>query len=419
MGMSSEERNRAIDQYSTLVNLIAEKKLDYSRNALDNDFKAFKFKSWLENNKLIFAIVVVIAAPFTIGLSFLVFALSLSMSSKAHKGYVNYLKLIREINDNNFTVEKNHQVNSDLKNHELEPPNLSELRKTTQQIEVSKFNGDKTLDNDAYKIFLSKKYNIKKNDLFNKFEVNDTKLFDTLDEALLFAFNEELNLFNAQDNEVKTSYKDELLLLNNLDLAEAHEDRQISSRDEFNKKVSDAFIETKLVIEHKDKTVGKSSYRVVIFMIILVAVIALLVYGVFYNNHQTLNQAVPTQPSAAASSNSNNNQISAQLKEEIGITMAECSGWYLSAFIILSKIPDGMDSAVRNNDLGLMTMDFAKKIIGVARADQISSSPMRQTNQAMEQGTIDQWIQTVGQKTDNCQAYLENNQPQIKLALDN
>jgi hypothetical protein len=120
-----------------------------------------------------------------------------------------------------------------------------------------------------------------------------------------------------------------------------------------------------------------------------------------------------------ASSNSNNNQISAQLKEEIGITMAECSGWYISAFIILSKIPDGMDSATRNNELGLMTMDFAKKMIGGARADQISSSPMRQTNQAMKQGTIDQWIQTVGQKTDNCQAYLQNNQPQIKLALDN
>jgi uncharacterized membrane protein YhaH (DUF805 family) len=53
------------------------------------------------------------------------------------------------------------------------------------------FDGDRILTNDAYKIFLSKKYNIKKNDLFNKFEVNNTKLFDTLDDALLYALNEE------------------------------------------------------------------------------------------------------------------------------------------------------------------------------------------------------------------------------------
>ena len=91
------------------------------------------------------------------------------------------------------------------------------------------FNGDKNLDNDAYKIFLSKKYNIKRNDLFNKFEVNNSKLFDTLDDALLFAFNEELEISNNQDkllkfkfnDELKTSnYQDQLLNLENLTPAE-------------------------------------------------------------------------------------------------------------------------------------------------------------------------------------------------------
>lgn len=56
---------------------------------------------------------------------------------------------------------------------------------------IDEFSGEKFLTNDAFKIFLSKKYNIKKNDLFNKFGVNDTILFDTLDQALLHAFNEE------------------------------------------------------------------------------------------------------------------------------------------------------------------------------------------------------------------------------------
>ena len=77
----------------------------------------------------------------------------------------------------------------------------------------------------------------------------------------------------------------------------------------------------------------------------------------------------------------------AQTNEQIGIKMAECTGWYLSAFTILSKFPGKLEDAKQQKDLGLMTLGFAKKLIGEARTDQISSLPMKQTNQAMKQDT--------------------------------
>jgi hypothetical protein len=101
----------------------------------------------------------------------------------------------------------------DKSNQSIQPSSDSPMKHVINHPQKNDlvFNGDKNLDNDAYKIFLSKKYNIKRNDLFNKFEVNNSKLFDTLDDALLFAFNEEFKLFDEQD---------ELLKLDNLTQAE-------------------------------------------------------------------------------------------------------------------------------------------------------------------------------------------------------
>jgi len=107
----------------------------------------------------------------------------------------------------------------------------------------------------------------------------------------------------------------------------------------------------------------------------------------------------------------------AQTNEQIGVMMAECSGWYLSAYIILLKVPGNSDAATVKKDLGLMTGDFAKKLIGGSRADQIGSIPMRQTNQSVKDGTINQWINTVAQKTQSCETYLKKYQPQIGKAL--
>ena len=45
---------------------------------------------------------------------------------------------------------------------------------------------ERDLNSDAYKLYLGKKYEIQRNDLFQKFECKE-KLFESLDEALAFA----------------------------------------------------------------------------------------------------------------------------------------------------------------------------------------------------------------------------------------
>lgn len=107
------------------------------------------------------------------------------------------------------------KIKSEILNLPSSNVNISRINTKTQNQSINnslpEFNGAMDLQNDAYKIFLSKKYNIQKNNLFNKFEVDNTKLFDTLDEALLFAFNEEQRVLNNPNA---------LSELDNLDLAE-------------------------------------------------------------------------------------------------------------------------------------------------------------------------------------------------------
>ncbi|QWD08408.1 hypothetical protein G6716_04895 [Polynucleobacter paneuropaeus] len=54
----------------------------------------------------------------------------------------------------------------------------------------STFSGEPLLTNDAYKIFLTNKYGIQKNDALGKYIIQE-KLFDSIDEALKFAANAE------------------------------------------------------------------------------------------------------------------------------------------------------------------------------------------------------------------------------------
>lgn len=68
------------------------------------------------------------------------------------------------------------EVNNEIR------PNVSVKDLTPPKIAVEK----KTLDNDAYKIFLVKKYKIEHNTVLNKYIVDDA-LFDTVDEALAAA----------------------------------------------------------------------------------------------------------------------------------------------------------------------------------------------------------------------------------------
>ncbi len=54
------------------------------------------------------------------------------------------------------------------------------------QEKQEKFDGTKDINDDRYKIFLTKKYAIEKNDVLNKFICNE-KLFGTVEEALNYA----------------------------------------------------------------------------------------------------------------------------------------------------------------------------------------------------------------------------------------
>ena len=61
------------------------------------------------------------------------------------------------------------------------------------------------LTSDAYKIWLGKTYNIVKNELFEKYEC-DEKLFDTLDEALVYA-----DSLDAEKREQEQQLSEELI----------------------------------------------------------------------------------------------------------------------------------------------------------------------------------------------------------------
>ena len=64
-------------------------------------------------------------------------------------------------------------------------PRKESANKQTQVVAVTK-RPERNLDNDDYKIWLGKTYNIQKNELFEKFECEE-QLFESLEEALIFA----------------------------------------------------------------------------------------------------------------------------------------------------------------------------------------------------------------------------------------
>lgn len=62
------------------------------------------------------------------------------------------------------------------------------LKPAVEEVVVEEvgFDGNRDLNNDAYKLFLSKKYDIQKNDVFGKF-VCQEQMYPTIEEALIFA----------------------------------------------------------------------------------------------------------------------------------------------------------------------------------------------------------------------------------------
>ena len=137
----------------------------------------------------------------------------------------------------------------------------------------SDFSGEKTLDNDAFKLFLSKKYKIKKNDLLNKFEVNNSSLFDTFDDALLFALDQECNI---TENKV------------------------------------DLLFDQKLNIDSNNKIEEKSKYHSIPFLILfgVIALIPIIIAFISYEDRSKLEKsAVSIKPSFECSEAKNSTEL--------------------------------------------------------------------------------------------------------------
>jgi hypothetical protein len=82
------------------------------------------------------------------------------------------------------------KLNSDADEEELKT--LLNMKSSTTTPNKN-FLGEKSLGNDSYKLFLSKKYGINKNEVFEKY-VSQEKLFDSIEEALKFVNDIEVRL---------------------------------------------------------------------------------------------------------------------------------------------------------------------------------------------------------------------------------
>ena len=71
-----------------------------------------------------------------------------------------------------------------------------------QDIGINEFDGTKNLKNDAYKIYLTKKFNIEKNEVLGGYILED-KIFNTSNEALQEAFNRDVGLDLIVDIKIK------------------------------------------------------------------------------------------------------------------------------------------------------------------------------------------------------------------------
>ena len=91
----------------------------------------------------------------------------------------------------------NKQIENNILGSAPEREGLNNYAQRTFKTE--NFAGEKTLSNDAYKLYLLDVYAIKKNDLLNKFVCKE-KIFDTLDDAILFADDAEIKSRKVEIN---------------------------------------------------------------------------------------------------------------------------------------------------------------------------------------------------------------------------
>ena len=115
---------------------------------------------------------------------------ALSIATGAAGSYLRYLSRQAQFDPTDTASSANISI--------AVAPVISEVKNDVgNKKEPINFSGERSLSNDAYKIFLVKKYDISKNDVLDKFIVMD-KLFPTIDAALEAA------------HEIYSSIKDEI-----------------------------------------------------------------------------------------------------------------------------------------------------------------------------------------------------------------
>lgn len=88
----------------------------------------------------------------------------------------------------------------------LNPNNANTIAKQSLQIQTrnEQFSGLKSLDNQAYIIYLLKRYSIEKNSALDKF-ISADKIFDNVDEALGFYLKQEIEEDKVAEEEIRKS----------------------------------------------------------------------------------------------------------------------------------------------------------------------------------------------------------------------
>lgn len=108
--------------------------------------------------------------------------------------------------------------------------------------------------------------------------------------------------------------------------------------------------------------------------------------------------------------------LKAQSNDQIGSKMADCSGWYFSASFVM-RDAGNQTASLEYMRAGNTSLDISTKLIGQNRASQLSGVAMREYNQNKGSGTLQNWLPRLLSKKDECDAYVRNNNPQIRRAL--
>lgn len=145
------------------------------------------------------------------------------------------------------------------------------------------FDGDKSLTNDAYKIYLAKKYEIEKNEALGKFIVSD-KLFSSIEEALIYASGIDEGSTASQSEKISTENSVTQKKMDENDDANSYAESNMATAsihaEEINSKDEAKSATSLTAIEDQEKKSESNLIR----NRLVIGTVLLLVGGTFYLN---------------------------------------------------------------------------------------------------------------------------------------